>query len=446
MRVLVRRLLALAAAALVLSLLTLPAADAAAPAWSHRDVRVCGTPASGAAACRSIARVLYANGKAYRASSRHDLDRIARPAASVSYSAVGIRTAYGITAQGDPSRVVAIVDAYDDVDANGVRSGETAWSGAGSACSTYNAAPSWQAIPGSPCGSMKASADLSADADPYSGLQIYTTYSGITGWWIFGGTSLSSPLVASLYTMQGGYGGATLAGQYAWAATTPYYDVTSGSNGTCSPAVVCNAGTGWDGPTGRGSIAVAAVSQTLTSIAVSPTSASVVVGGTRQFSATALDQNGVAMASQPPFSWAVNGGGSISGSGLFTAQAAGGPFTVTATGGGVSGTASVTVTAPVPDFSVAVSPSSQSVRRGSIATYTVTIGRLNGFAGSVTLSLTGAPSGSTVTFSPNPATGTSATLTITTSSATSRRTYTLTVKGVSGSLSHTATATLTVTR
>ena len=59
--------------------------------------------------------------------------------------------------------------------------------------------------------------------------------------------------------------------------------------------------------------------QTLTSITVSPASASVPTGGTQQFSATALDQNGQPMNPQPPFTWSVSGGGSISSSGLFTA-------------------------------------------------------------------------------------------------------------------------------
>jgi len=84
----------------------------------------------------------------------------------------------------------------------------------------------------------------------------------------------------------------------------------------------------------------------LTSIAVSPSSASVNVGQTRQLTATALDQNGVALSPQPTFSWTVNGGGSIGASGLFTAgTTAGGPYTVTASTDGISGTASVTVVA-----------------------------------------------------------------------------------------------------
>jgi subtilisin family serine protease len=88
------------------------------------------------------------------------------------------------------------------------------------------------------------------------------------------------------------------------------------------------------------------VSQTLTSIVVAPASASVASGGTQQFTATARDQFGAALGSQPGFAWSVSGGGGISGTGLFTAgAAAGGPFTVTAASGGKSGTAQVTVTA-----------------------------------------------------------------------------------------------------
>ena len=184
----------------------------------------------------------------------------------------------------------------------------------------------------------------------------------------------------------------------------------------------------------------------LTKITVSPLSASVQTGGTQQFTATGLDQFGKPLSPQPSFTWAVSAGGTIDTSGLFTAGAtAGGPFTVTASSGGVSGTASVTLTSVPPDYSLSVSPAARSVRRGSTATYTVTTTPTNGFSGSVTLSISGQPSGSTVTFTPNPAL-TTATLTVATRSTTSRRTYTLNVTGVSGSLSHTTTANLTVTR
>ncbi len=104
----------------------------------------------------------------------------------------------------------------------------------------------------------------------------------------------------------------------------------------------------------------------------------------------------------------------------------------------------VAASAP-PDFSLSASPSSQSVRRGNTATYTVTITALNGFNGAVTLSITGQPSGSTVTFTPNPA-ATSSTLTVATLPGTTRRTYTLTITGVSGSLSHSINTSRTVTK
>src|SRR5437867_4261110 len=86
------------------------------------------------------------------------------------------------------------------------------------------------------------------------------------------------------------------------------------------------------------------VNQTLTSIAVTPASALVVPGGLQPFSATAADQFGAALTAQPSFTWGVNGGGVISGAGVFTAGgAAGGPFTVTASSGGKRGNATVTV-------------------------------------------------------------------------------------------------------
>jgi hypothetical protein len=188
----------------------------------------------------------------------------------------------------------------------------------------------------------------------------------------------------------------------------------------------------------------------LTTVTVSPASASVTTGGTRQFTATGNDQYGAAMSPQPSFTWsaATGGDGSIDpATGMFTAgSTAGGPFPVTATANGISGTASVTVTTVTPGFAISVTPSSQSIRRGTTATYAVTITPSGGFSGAVTLSASGQPSGSTVTFTPNNTALTASTLKVATLSATSRRTYTLTIKAVSGSLSHTSNVTLTVTR
>ena len=187
------------------------------------------------------------------------------------------------------------------------------------------------------------------------------------------------------------------------------------------------------------------VSQVLTSITVSPSSASVAAGGTQQFTATALDQNGQPMNPQPTFTWSVSGGGTISSTGLFTAgSTAGGPFTVTASSSGIQGAASVTVTAAVADFSLSVTPASQTVVRGGVVNYTLNIVRMNGFTGPVSFSISGQPS--TATFAPNTTTGNSSTLTVQTpSTLNGRKTYTLTITGTSGSLTHIVSAQLTVT-
>jgi hypothetical protein len=122
---------------------------------------------------------------------------------------------------------------------------ESAWSGAGSGCSKYSAKPTWQKDTG--C-AKKTVADVSAVADPNTGFAVYDTYgsSGNNNWYQFGGTSLASPIVAALY----GMGGASDP-SYPYGRAADLNDVTSGKNGGCS-TYVCNATTGYDGPTGLG--------------------------------------------------------------------------------------------------------------------------------------------------------------------------------------------------
>jgi hypothetical protein len=85
------------------------------------------------------------------------------------------------------------------------------------------------------------------------------------------------------------------------------------------------------------------VSATLTTINLTPFSVSVSNGSTQQFTAIGMEQFGGIMVTQPVFAWSTTGGGTINASGLFTASANGGPFTIKATSGIVVGTASVTV-------------------------------------------------------------------------------------------------------
>jgi hypothetical protein len=124
---------------------------------------------------------------------------------------------------------------------------EGAWPGAGSGCSAYVAKPSWQMDPG--CANRTV-ADVSAVADPNTGVAVYITY-GATGWVVYGGTSAASPIFAAALAAAGR--GSIDAG-WLYAHPGAFHDVTSGSNGTCSGAAsyLCNAGPGYDGPTGLG--------------------------------------------------------------------------------------------------------------------------------------------------------------------------------------------------
>jgi hypothetical protein len=89
-----------------------------------------------------------------------------------------------------------------------------------------------------------------------------------------------------------------------------------------------------------------AVVQTLTSLGVTPGNVTLANGATQQFTALALDQFGQAMASQPTFTWQVNGGGTISSTGLYTAPSSGtGNFQVKVSAGGKNAQADVTVDA-----------------------------------------------------------------------------------------------------
>lgn len=126
---------------------------------------------------------------------------------------------------------------------------ESAWSGAGSGCSTVYGKPAWQKDHN--C-SKRMEADVSAVADPATGVAVYGPNSSGTSQWLrFGGTSVSAPLVGGIYAVNGkvvkNYG-KTLYGKKA-----SVFDVTSGNNGTsCGGTYYCIAGPGYDGPTGVG--------------------------------------------------------------------------------------------------------------------------------------------------------------------------------------------------
>ena len=110
--------------------------------------------------------------------------------------------------------------------------------------------PTWQHDTG--C-ARRTVADVSAVASPSTGVSVYDTYGGVGGWLVFGGTSASAPLIASVYALAGNTASLPT-GRSPYSHTASLFDVTSGSNGHCSASAryLCTAGTGYDGPTGLG--------------------------------------------------------------------------------------------------------------------------------------------------------------------------------------------------
>ena len=122
---------------------------------------------------------------------------------------------------------------------------ETAWRGAGSGCSKYIPKPGWQTD--KDC-SNRTVADVSAVSDPATGVSVYDTY-GSSGWIVLGGTSVASPIIASVFALAGNEASITPA--YPYSHTHNLYDVKQGSNGSCG-TYICEAKKGYDGPTGLG--------------------------------------------------------------------------------------------------------------------------------------------------------------------------------------------------
>lgn len=128
---------------------------------------------------------------------------------------------------------------------------ETVWSGAGSGCSSFEPKPTWQT---DSC-THRTVADTSAVANPSTGVWVYDTDSA-SGWNIFGGTSVASPIVSSFYALAGNpTGSSDVPASYLYGHISNLNQVRSGSNGTCGN-YLCNAADslvdGYNGPTGLG--------------------------------------------------------------------------------------------------------------------------------------------------------------------------------------------------
>jgi hypothetical protein len=191
--------------------------------------------------------------------------------------------------------VVAVGGTRLSIADEGAWVGETVWNGdgaTGGGCSEHYEAPLWQRSLANwstvGCGSMRAVADVSADADPYTGVAFYDSTTiveeggeyGPIGWGTVGGTSLASPLIAATFALAGGAGGVEYPAQTLYEnelkAPGSLHDVEIGSSGeclksfdyetglsgctaleeaesSCSRDAICLAGPGYDGPSGVGS-------------------------------------------------------------------------------------------------------------------------------------------------------------------------------------------------
>jgi len=97
-------------------------------------------------------------------------------------------------------------------------------------------------------------------------------------------------------------------------------------------------------------------------------------------------------------------------------------------------------------YTLSATPASVSVNQGASGTSTININRASGFAGSVALAVTGAPTGVTATLNPTSTTGNTSTLTIAASATATTGNATLTITGTATGLANqTTTVAVTVT-
>jgi subtilase family serine protease len=163
---------------------------------------------------------------------------------------------YGVQSPASFNTVTAVGGTNLVLNPDGTRKVETVWTGAGSGCSGYIAKPSWQHDTG--C-SRRTVADVSAVADPATGVAVYDSYGSTGGanWFVFGGTSVAAPIIGGIYALSGNTAGTPASLAYA-APAGSLFDVTSGRNGTCTSrkstanAYLCTGGAGYDGPSGMG--------------------------------------------------------------------------------------------------------------------------------------------------------------------------------------------------
>jgi hypothetical protein len=243
----------------------------------------------------------------------------------------------------------------------------------------------------------------------------------------------------------------------------------SGGSGT-STLTLSAAGSTADGIYSLGSTAITATSGTIArqapltlvvedfSVSATPSSRNITIGGGTSYTATvtpnygfagtvALSVSGLPTHASGSFGPAsiTNGFGSSTLNITTATNTPSGTYTLTVNGVSGSLTNSTTVTLLLNDFTISASPSSQTVTAGGSTNYTISVGNINGFGGTVTFSASGLPAGATASFNPTSVnTVGSSTLTIATTNSMVASTNTFTITGTCGSLMHSVSATLEV--
>ena len=290
---------------------------------------------------------------------------------------------------------------------------ESAWAGGGAGCSGYTTKPSWQTD--TLCAN-RTEADVSAIADPNTGVAV--VQSGM--WEVYGGTSVSSPLIAALFTRLGLAKSASIGGlsvPFSYAHPSAFYDVTTGSDGQCASSAshLCTAGVGYDGPTGVGT----------------PNSTLLMNPNPADAGADAKAPTDAALDVAPADTGAEAKAPVDTGTDAIAADAS--------TDSGVDA-------GPPPSFQLAVAQLSVTLPAAQSTTEGLTVTVTGGFNSTVALSVTGLPSGVTASFSPTSVTGAGkSVLTLSATAKTTVGTYALSVVGTGPTLTSKAAVSLSVT-
>ena len=347
----------------------------------------------------------------------------------------------------------------------------------GGGVSAVYAKPAFQVGPGVPLDGQRDIPDVSlssAGHDGYIIVQGHTT--GTTGLGAVGGTSAASPSFAGLMALVVQKTGAAQGnanpvfysmGQNQFGGgIAVYHDTTSGNN-TVPGVAGFSAGVGYDLATGWGSVDASKMVNFWNnngtpdfSLAATPASQSVNQGSTATYTVTesvfdnysntvTFSVSGLPAGASPTFTPAtLSGAGtsSLSITTLATTPLGSYPLTITGTDGVLTHTTSVTLVITTPDFSLTATPASQTVVVGNTANYTATVTALNGYAGTVSFSVSGLPAGASPTFTPPSVTGSgSSGLAITTTAGTTPSgSYPLVITATDGVLTHSASVTLVV--